>query len=635
LLINLTLERFLNQLEKSTVRSVNNLIEPVVDVGAFYLGDGRCRFTVWAPLLKQVAVKLVEPIEKLVPLQPADCGYWTGVIDGVEPGTYYLYQLNGENEQPDPASRSQPDGVYGASEVVAPQSFRWSDTGWTGLPLEDLILYEIHIGTFTPEGTFAAAISRLPRLKELGINAIEVMPVAQFSGDRNWGYDGVFPYAVQNSYGGVAGFQKFINACHQEGIAVVLDVVYNHLGPEGNCFECFGPFLTDKYHGSWGNAFNLDDAYCDGVREFLLDNAIYWLESFHIDALRLDAIQGIYDLSAHHFLEEMVIRVDRLAEQTGRKLWLMAESDLNDVRIIRARERGGFGVHSQWCDDFHHSLHALITGESHAYYQDFGHCEDLAKSFREGFVYSGQYAPHRFRKHGSSSLNEPAHQFIVFSQNHDQTGNRILGDRLSNLTDFEGLKLTAATVLLSPYVPLLFMGEEYGETNPFLYFISHSDQELIDMVRRSKEEEFKKVGHGGDVYDPQSVEVFNQCKLDWERQQKGNHQNLWNFYQHLIQLRHSHPVLKKLDKKCLSVSCHEESKLMFVHRWRESDQVYYLMNFSDRPQTFEANPPDGSWEKILDSADSIWAGPGSALSTKLLPSQSVTIPAKGFALYKT
>jgi len=606
-----------------------------VNVGAFYLGDGHCRFTVWAPLLEQVAVKLVDPVEKLIPLQKVDRDYWTVITDGVEPGTRYFYQLDGQTEQPDPASRSQPDGVHGASEVVDPKSFRWSDGGWSGLPLEDYILYEIHVGTFTPEGTFAAAIDRLPRLKDLGINAIEVMPVAQFPSDRNWGYDGVFPYAVQNSYGGVAEFQKFINACHQAGVAVVLDVVYNHLGPEGNCFECFGPFLAQKYQGDWGNTFNLDSAHCDGVREFFLDNALYWLEFFHIDALRLDAIQGIYDLSAHHFLEELAIRVDRFAEQAGRQIWLMAESDLNDVRIIRPREQGGFGVHSQWCDDFHHALHALITGESHSYYQDFGHCEDLAKSYREGFVYSGQYAPHRFRSHGSSSLEIPARQFIVCSQNHDQTGNRIFGDRLSNLTDFEGLKLTAATVLLSPYIPLLFMGEEYGETNPFLYFISHENQALVDAVRCAKEEEFRKMGHADEVYDPQSVEIFNQCKLNWERQQQGNHQTLWNFYQRLIQLRREHPALKQLDKQSLSACCDEASRLMFVHRWHGSDQVYYLMNFSDRSQIFAVHPPEGSWEKILDSADPTWSGFGSDLPQKLIASQFITIPTKGFALYKT
>lgn len=566
-------------------------------------------------------------------MQQDEQGYWKVTAQEIDPGTCYVYQLNGANDQPDPASRSQPQGVHGASQVVDENAFQWMDAAWSGLALEDLIIYEIHIGTFTPEGTFEAAIARLPRLKELGINAIEIMPVAQFPGHRNWGYDGVFPYAVQNSYGGLDGLKKLVDACHQHGIAVVLDVVYNHLGPEGNCFECFGPFLTSKYSGSWGNAFNLDDVYCDGVRSFFLNNALYWLEVFHIDALRLDAIQGIYDLSAKHFLEELSEKVDTLSQKIHKPLYLMAESDLNDIRLIRPRELGGFGVHNQWNDDFHHALHTLITGENHNYYQDFGRCEDLAKALREGFVYSGQYAPHRHRRHGNSSLDAPAHQLLVCSQNHDQIGNRLLGERLTKLTTFEGLKLTAGTVLLSPYVPLLFMGEEYGEEAPFFYFISHSDEALIDLIRQSKEEEFKQVGYDGEVYDPQAPETFHQCQLNWEKQEVGKHRTLWLFYQHLIQLRNNHPALKKLDKNCLEVICNEEQKLLLMHRWCDTAQVYYVMNFGDRDLTFDADPPDGSWQKLLDSADPKWSGPGSSLPQKLIPLEPLTIPAKSFALY--
>lgn len=603
-------------------------------VGANYLGDARCQFTVWAPLLKQVAVKIVSPKERLLPMEQLEYGYWQVTAEGIEPGTRYLYQLDGSKDLPDPASYYQPEGVHGPSEVFDQQSFTWTDEDWSGVPLEEIILYEVHVGTFTPEGTFEAIIARLPQLKELGINAIEIMPVAQFPGDRNWGYDGVFPYAVQTSYGGPDGFKRLVDACHQQGIAVVLDVVYNHLGPEGNYLPEFGPYFTKKYLGDWGDAPNLDFSYCDGVRDYFLDNGIYWLDTFHIDALRLDAIQGIFDMSAKHFLEELADRVHALSQQKGRKFYLTAESDFNDVRIIRPREVGGYGIDAQWCDDFHHALHTLITGEQQKYYKDFGKCKDLEKSLREGFVYSGQYSPDRNRRHGNSSADEPAYKFIVCSQNHDQTGNRILGDRLTKLTNFEGLKLTAGTVLLSPFVPLLFMGEEYGEEAPFLYFISHSDKELIEMVRKSKRDEFLQVGKEEDFQDPQAPETMKKCILNWEEQKEGKHKVLWEFYQHLIDLRRTNPALKKLDKKSLEVCSLEEEKLLFMRRYSGVNQVYYIMNFSDRTVVFQTDPPSGSWQKLLDSSDSKWMGPGSAMPEKLLPGETLTIQPKSFTLYQ-
>jgi len=606
----------------------------MVKVGANYLGNVRCQFTVWAPLFKEVAVKIVSSTEQLLPMQQMEYGFWQVTGENIEPGSRYFYQLNGTKEFPDPASYLQPEGVHGASEVFDQQSFTWRDQDWLGVRLEDYIIYEIHVGTFTPEGTFEAIIERLPRLKELGINAIEIMPVGQFPGERNWGYDGVYPYAVQTSYGGPNGFKKLINACHGEGISVILDVVYNHLGPEGNYLPNFGPYFTKKYLGDWGDAPNLDYAYCDGVREYFLENAVYWLDTFHLDALRLDAIQGIYDLSAKHFLSELTERVHALSNQKGRKFYLTAESDLNDVRIIRPKEVGGYGLDAQWCDDFHHALHTLITGENHRYYQDFGQCKDLEKSWREGFVYSGQYSPDRKRRHGNSSAEEPADKFVVCSQNHDQTGNRILGDRMTKLTSFEGLKLTAGTVLLSPFIPLLFMGEEYGEEAPFLYFISHSDHDLIEAVRNSKREEFLRAGHAKDFQDPQDPGTFNKCVLNWEKQSEGKHKVIWDFYKELILMRQINEALKKLDKQKLEVSSREEEKLLFMRRYSEENQVFYLMNFSDRTITFDLDPPTGSWQKILDSADSKWMGPGTTLPEKLIPGELLTIPAKSLALYQ-
>jgi maltooligosyltrehalose trehalohydrolase len=412
----------------------------MVQVGAWYLGNDRCQFTVWAPLCQQVAVKLVAPSQRLLPMQPLDYGYWQVTADGIESGSRYVYQLDGELERPDVASHWQPDGVHKPSAVVNQQTFQWTDQGWNGVPLAEMILYELHVGTFTPEGTFDAIVPRLARLRELGVNAIEMMPVNQFPGCRNWGYDGVYTFAVQNSYGGPDGLKRLVDACHQHGIAVVMDVVYNHMGPEGNYFKDFGPYFDEKYHSVWGDAMNFDDAYCGGVRNYFLENAAYWFETFHCDALRLDAIQGIYDMSAKHFLLALSEKTAELSEKLGRKLYLTAESDLNDVRVIRSADRGGYAIDAQWCDDFHHALHTLITGEQQLYYQDFGSIQDLEKAFRESFVYAGQYAPHRFRQHGNSAAEEPADRFIVCAQTHDQTGNRILGERISLLTDFEGLR---------------------------------------------------------------------------------------------------------------------------------------------------------------------------------------------------
>ncbi|MFB2881458.1 malto-oligosyltrehalose trehalohydrolase [Floridanema aerugineum] len=606
----------------------------MVKVGANYLGNARCQFTVWAPLLKEVAVKIVSPNEQLLPMQQLEYGFWQATAEDIEAGSRYVYQLEGNREFPDPASYLQPEGVHKASEVFDHSTFSWTDRDWTGIRLEDYIIYELHIGTFTPEGTFEAVIPRLTRLKELGINAIEIMPVSQFPGDRNWGYDGVYPYAVQNTYGGPDGLKKLINACHLEGISVILDVVYNHLGPEGNYLPNFGPYFTKKYLGDWGDAPNLDFAYCDGVREYFLENALYWLDTFHVDALRLDAIQGIYDFSAKHFLEELAERVHALSQQKGRKFYLTAESDFNDVRIIRPKEVGGYGLDAQWCDDFHHSLHTLITGERQRYYQDFGKCKDLEKSLREGFVYSGQYSPDRKRRHGNSSAEEPAYKFIVCAQNHDQTGNRILGERMTKLTSFEGLKLTAGTLILSPFIPLLFMGEEYGEEAPFFYFISHSDHDLIEAVRQSKKDEFLQSGHEKDFQDPQDQGTFNKCVLNWEQQYQDKHKVLWEFYQELIFLRRINEALKVLDKKKLEVSSREEEKLLFMRRYSDENQVFYVMNFSDRTLTFDIDTPSGSWQKLLDSADIKWMGPGATMPDKLIPGELLTMPAKSFVLYQ-
>ena len=498
--------------------------------GARYLGNGASEFVVWAPLVKNMAVKVVSAPERLVPMERNESGYWTAMVSDLPPGTRYLYRLDNDRDRPDPASHFQPEGVHGPSEIVDHTTFPWQDTTWKGLPLPSMIMYELHIGTFTEEGTFDAAISRLAGLKELGINAIELMPVSQFPGSRNWGYDGVYPYAVQNTYGGPEGLKRFVDACHNRGIVVILDVVYNHIGPEGNYVWDFGPYFTDRYRTPWGRAINFDGAFSDEVRNYFINNALHWVREYHLDALRIDAIHGIFDFSAKHFLQELGEAVHLEAEALGRSVYVIPESDLNDVRVINPAEIGGYGLDAQWNDDFHHALHALITGELKGYYEDFGKVEQLEKSLREGFIYSGQYSCFRKRRHGNDSKERPAHQFVVFSQNHDQVGNRMLGDRISKLASFEALKLAAGLVILSPSLPLLFMGEEYGEDAPFLYFVSHEDMDLIEAVRTGRKEEFKPFSWEGEPPDPQSEETFRASKLDWQKRTQGHHHVLLGFY---------------------------------------------------------------------------------------------------------
>ncbi|HEY9649768.1 MAG TPA: malto-oligosyltrehalose trehalohydrolase, partial [Coleofasciculaceae cyanobacterium] len=416
-------------------------------IGSNYLGEGRCEFSVWAPTHDDVAVQLVSPENRIIPMKKDEQGYFKVLAENIQPGTFYFYKIAGD-DRPDPASYYQPKDVHGPSEVVDHSTMNWTDTNWSGVPLENMIIYELHVGTFTPEGTFEAIIPRLRELCEFGVNAIEIMPVAQFPGDRNWGYDGAYPYAVQTSYGGPEGLKKLVDACHQEGLSVILDVVYNHFGPEGNYNSQFGPYFVEKYKTPWGMAINFDDVHSDGVRNYFVENALYWFQNYHIDALRLDAVHAIYDLGAKHILREISEEVATLSERMGRKLYLIAESDLNDVRVIQEREVGGHGMDAQWSDDFHHALHALLTGEQRGYYQDFGQCQQLAKAYKESFVYSWQYSLHRRRYHGNDANDRPGHQFVVCTQNHDQVGNRMLGERLTHLVSFEALKLAAGALML-------------------------------------------------------------------------------------------------------------------------------------------------------------------------------------------
>ncbi len=604
-------------------------------LGAIPLGEDRCRFLVYAPFARHVEVRILAPGERRVPLSRDGRGYHGGVAEDAPPGSLYFYVLDGEKQRPDPASRFQPRGVHGPSQVTDLALYPRDCPGWNGLPLEEYLLYEIHVGTFTPEGTFDAAALRLPELAELGITAVEIMPVAQFPGRRNWGYDGVYPFAVQESYGGPAGLARLVDACHRHGMAVVLDVVYNHLGPEGNYLGEFGPYFTDRYRTPWGQAINFDGPHSDEVRRYFLENALHWLEGFRVDALRLDAIHGITDLSAYEFLAELADAVGALRARTGRKAWLIPESDRNDARVVLPRERGGYGHDAQWNDDFHHVLRVLLTGERTGYYEDFGTVEQMGKAFSEGFVYSGQYSPYRKRRHGNSSREIPVDRLVVFSQNHDQVGNRLRGDRLGATVPFEGVKLAAAVVLLSPGIPLLFMGEEYGETAPFLYFVEHSDPELIDAVRRGRREEFAAFRWEGEIPDPQAEETFLRSKLTPALRHGGNHRILREFYRELIRLRKTHPALSRRERGSLEVRAMEADRTLLVRRWDGGQEAVALFHFGSEPRPVRLSLPGGSWRTALDSSDPRWGGGGSAVPDPL-PGDGeigIVLPPYSAALY--
>ncbi|EEF58678.1 malto-oligosyltrehalose trehalohydrolase [Pedosphaera parvula] len=607
---------------------MNQRNQPILEasrlqLGATYLGEGRCSFEVWAPNAKIVELHQVSPNDRILPLR-SERGYHRATFEKVAPGARYFLRLDNTIERPDPVSRFQPEGVHGPSEVID-SYFEWTDSDWFGLPLRDYIIYELHVGTFTQEGTFAAIIPYLPELKELGITAIELMPVAQFPGDRNWGYDGVDLFAVQNSYGGPNELKRLVNACHQVGLAVILDVVYNHLGPEGNYLRDFGNYFSEDYHTFWGPALNFDGPDSDEVRRFFLENALHWQTDFHMDALRLDAIHAIRDASAFPFLQELSQITQRRSEMLNRRFHLIGESDLNNPRVILPGNLGGYGLDAQWSDDFHHCLHVLLTGEKNGYYADFCGIKRLEKFFREGYTYTGEYSLTRRRRHGLPPKLNQAKQFVVFSQNHDQIGNRMLGDRLANLCSFEDLKLAAGCVLLSPFIPLLFMGEEYGERAPFQYFISHTDRGLVEAVQKGRREEFANFVWEGEVPDPQAESTFNACKLNHRLRTHESHQNLYDLYRELIEIRKSVPAITNAEKDSLEAQASESQNVLFVRYYTPDDEICLLFCFAQELTTCTWEIPIGGWQNILDSAMERWNGKGSKVPHEIRSNGRLTI----------
>ncbi len=600
-------------------------------VGAIPLADGAWHFSVWAPERERVSLHVLGAHEQVAPMEKEERGYHHAILKNVAAGDRYLYRLDDSHERPDPASRFQPDGVHGPSQLVDLRVFQWTDSKWKGRPLETSIFYELHVGTYTHEGIFDAIVKRLPELVDLGVTTIELMPVAQFPGSRNWGYDGVYLFAPQNSYGGPSALQRLVDAAHAHGLAVALDVVYNHLGPEGNYLAEYGPYFTEKYRTPWGKAVNFDDAHNGPVRRFFIQNALYWLKEYHFDALRLDAIHGIFDFSARHLLEELQDEVVTLARQLGRQIHLIAESDLNDSRLLLPREKGGYDLPAQWSDDFHHSLHTLLTREQNGYYGDFGDIHHLAAVIQEGWYYRGQFSNFRQRRHGNSARGVAKSRFVVFSQNHDQVGNRALGERLGQLVSFEGQKLAAGVTLLSPFVPLLFMGEEYGDTSPFLYFTSHGDKDLIEAVRRGRREEFAGFGWKQETPDPQDPATFEASSLKRGLQEQEPHRTLRTFYKKLIQLRNAF----HLGTNSSIETNEDEAHQCLGFLWRfDSTALAAFFFFGQSGFEMEAMLPAGRWLVKLNSADSHWRGPGSKLTEGVVvnPSSGITLSPQSFLL---
>jgi maltooligosyltrehalose trehalohydrolase len=544
---------------------------------------------VWAPLHQSVKLSVgLGQDRRLQPMLNGGNGYRTLELPSISSGQRYAFQLGDSGQDlPDPSSRWQPDGVHRPSAVFFPDEFEWHDSHWGGLSMQDLAIYELHVGTFTDAGTFAAIIPRLAQLKALGVTAIEIMPVAQFPGGRNWGYDGVHPYAVQNSYGGPRCLQELVDAAHKVGLGILLDVVYNHLGPEGNYLGQFGPYFTSRYHSPWGAALNFDGADSDPVRQFVIDNACQWIRDFHIDGLRLDAVQTIYDMSAFHLLAELQAAVQKTAAECGRTVIVIAESNQNDARITAPADDRGHGLDGVWSDDFHHCVHAMVTGERDGYFADFGEMDHLAKAYSDVFTYDGCYKASIRRRHGSQVIDQPRERFVVCVQNHDQIGNRASGDRIATLVSPSAQRLAAALMLISPNTPLLFMGEEYGETNPFAFFCSFEDPQLIKAVRAGRKREFqtRSTRWDGVAPDADSPSTFEHAKLSWKWEDDLHRAGLRQLYQTLLSIRHSWPLFKdRANCRSRIIKTDDLKPLLYVARGEE-EQLIALANLTDEAIT--------------------------------------------------
>ncbi|MFP4374139.1 MAG: malto-oligosyltrehalose trehalohydrolase [Spirochaetaceae bacterium] len=565
---------------------------------------------VWAPEARRVDL-IVGGVP--APMERAERGYWCAEAPENLSHTPYAFSIDGGDPRPDPRSQRQPEGVHGPSLRVRHEEFRWRDEGFQQVPLSRSLIYELHPGTFTDAGTLDAAAQRLDYLGELGVTHVELMPLAAASGMRGWGYDGVSLFAPHEAYGGPDGVKRFVDAAHARGIAVLIDVVYNHLGPEGNYLHEFGPYFTDRYRTPWGSAVNLDGPGSDEVRRFFIDNARMWLRDYHADGLRVDAVHAFYDTSALNFLEELGSAVRRLEGELGRRLIVIAESDLNDPRLVRSTEAGGYGLDAQWSDDFHHAVHALLTAERWGYYRDFGPLRMVAYALERNYVFDGAYQSSRGRRHGRSAADLPADRFLAYIQNHDQVGNRARGERLSQIAGAEAQKVAAALYLFSPFVPMLFQGEEWAASTPFLYFTDHQDAELGEAVRAGRRREFSF--QSSDVPDPQSADTAAASVLRWEERERTPHAEMLAWYRALVSLRQSRPELAAGGRDDMRVAFDEEAAILSVHRGGLSLHC----NVSQSPRTVTGV---GGREVVLASSPGAGAGGDGSLR---LPALSAVV----------
>ncbi|MEX2120712.1 MAG: malto-oligosyltrehalose trehalohydrolase [Pirellulales bacterium] len=569
-------------------------------------------FSIWAPKASRVELDLDG---RRVPMEKQEHNWW--LTDEQRPGgTDYAFRLDGGEPLPDPRSPWQPAGVLAPSRTVDHSTFEWTDQRWQAPPLPSAVVYELHVGTFTPQGTFEAAIEKLDHLADLGVTHVELMPVNEFGGNHGWGYDGVDLFAPHHAYGGPEGLKRLVDACHARGLAVILDVVYNHLGPVGNFLHQYGPYFSERHHTPWGWAVNFDGPGSYEVRRFVSDNALMWLRDYHFDGLRLDAIHAIVDTSAVHILEQIATEVAELSAHLGRHLALIAESDLNDPRVVRNWEIGGYGFDAQWSDDFHHALHAALTGEREGYYADFGQLADLALALEQHFVYAGRYSEYRQRQHGRPTIDLSGHRFLGYLQNHDQLGNRARGDRSGHLMSTGRLKIAAALVLCSPFVPMLFEGEEWGATTPFQYFTSFDDLELARSVREGRRREFAAFGWNPEqIPDPQDPETFQRSKLKWNELAGEPHCGLLEWHRKLIELRRRESSLTDGRLDWVRTLFSEDDRWFVLQR----GPITVACNLADRPQVvpLPAESPDQLLMASEAGIDSVAGGlklPGDAVA---------------------
>ncbi len=586
-------------MEGRIAQRIRQFTDPQQRVGTTYIPGKGTAVRLWAPFATKAEIDWPDGRHAL---KAGEDGYFSGFFPEAMPGDPYTFILDGDIWIADPASRSQPEGIAGPSAVVA-QDYSWGADDWQGVPFEEWVIYELHTGTFSGRGDFEGIVEDLPRLKKLGVSVLEIMPVAQFSGKRNWGYDGVFPFAVQNSYGGPEKLKALVDACHREGLAIILDCVYNHLGPEGNILYRCGPYVQDKYKTPWGDALNFDGPHSEEVRRYFLQNAWQWLTEYRFDGLRLDAVQTIFDTSPVPFLEELSLLKKAAEKEVGRPLVLIAETDMNDARLLVPSAQGGMGMEAHWNDDLHHSLHAYLTGEDQGYFSDYGDLEQIVRCYRDGNCFQGNYSPFRKRRHGRSYEGVDRKRLVVESQNHDQTGNRMLGQRLISLTDFEKAKLAAACILLSPFTPLLFMGEEWGEDSPFLYFIDHSDPALVKAVQDGRKREFSDFLWQGEPPDPVDQGTFDKCVLKAKSFPEDSQEAaMGTYYGMLIDLS------KKLRRdECFPVGGYDveydsENKLIALRTAGQEEYFLIIFSFHDKKVAYtDTEDRSRMWQVVLQS----------------------------------